>query len=347
MLITPQIPSFLPFDATKDYELNFNIPSYSDQCVKNQIQIFKQSDSTLVYNSITTSFQLFCPIPMNTLMNGINYQCQIRTYNINNDISDWSVMTFFLVLSPVTLTLFIPNIILSQSLILNATYSQLEFESILSSKFILYDSQKNQISISEEIFGLPIQYQFDLLENNTNYFVTCESISQNGLLGDTGYIGFMTQFQTPRINNVLQLTNQHQDAAVLASCEIVRVLGHGVGSYFYEDSEWINLTVADSMVYFDDANGFKMDSDFILKVWCKGVVEDKVIISIYGYNSLDKIEVQYYNNRFHAFKKSCGLVNHYASNELIVLPTDNVFMFLKQTNIGIDVKTEIISGLVL
>lgn len=342
MLITPQIPSFLPFDATVDYELNFSIPAYSDQCVKNQIQIFTQFDNTLVYNSITTSFQLFCPIPMNTLINGTNYQCQIRTYNINNDTSSWSAMTFFLVLSPMTLILSIPNIVLSQSLILNATYSQLEFEPILSSKFILYDSQKNQISISEEIFELPIQYQFDLLENNTNYFVTCESISQNGLLGDTGYIGFMTQFISPKINSVLILTNTPTEGAVLASARIVRVLGHVVGNYVYEDSEWINLKVNGSMVYFDDANGWSMDSSFVVKCWLKGIVEDEVFLTLYGYNSLDKIEIQYYSSRVHIFKSSCGLVNHYCSNLITVLPTDTLFVFLVQKYNGVDIQCEII-----
>ena len=340
MLITPQIPSFLPFDATIDYELNFSIPSYSDQCVKNQIQIFKQSDNTLVYDSITTSFQLFSPILMNTLINGTNYQCQIRTYNINNNTSSWSAMTFFLVLSPMTLILSIPNIVLSQSLILNTTYSQLEFEPILSSKFILYDSQKNQILISPEIFGLPIQYEFDLLENNTNYFVTCQAISQHGLLGSTGYVGFMTQFISPRVNNVLTLTNQQQDAAVLASCKIVRVLGHVVGNYVYEDSEWINLETNGSMVYFDDANGFKLDSSFVVKCWLKRINEDEILLTLYGYSSLDKIEIQYYSNRIHVFKKSCKLVNHYISELITVLPTDEIFVWLRQTSVGIDVQCE-------
>lgn len=342
MLITPQIPSFLPFDATKDYELNFNIPSYSDQCVKNQIQIFKQSDNTLVYDSITTSFQLFSPIPMNTLINGTNYQCQIRTYNINNIISDWSVMTFFLVLSPMTLTLSIPSIVLSQSLILDVTYSQLELEPISSSKFILYDSQKNQISISEEIFGLILQYEFDLLENNTNYFVTCEVITQNGLLGSTGYVGFMTQFISPRINSVLILTNTPTEGAVLASARIVRVLGQVIGDYAYEDSEWINLIADGSMVYFDDANGWSMDSSFVIKCWLKGIVEDEVFLTLYGYNSLDKIEIQYYSNRVHVFKSSCGLVNHYCSNLITVLPTDTLFVFLVQKYNGVDIQCEII-----
>ena len=330
MLITPQIPSFLPFDATVDFQLNFSIPTYSDQCVKNQIQIFKQSDNALVYDSITTSFQLFSPIPMNTLINGTNYQCQIRTYNINNIISNWSVMTPFLVLSPISLVLSIPGIVLSQSLILNVTYSQPQLEPISSSKFILYDNQKNQISISPEIFGLPIQYQFDLLENNTNYFATCESISQHGLLNSTGYVGFMTQYQAPRVNNVLALNNQSQDASILASCKIIRVLGQVIGNYNYEDDDWINLKVINSMVYFDDANGFEMDSNFTLKIWCKDIEEDEVITTIYGYNSIDKIEIQYYNNRFHAFKKACGLTNHYASNLLTVLPSDNVFIWCEQ-----------------
>ena len=340
MLITPQIPLFLPFDATVDYELNFSVPAYSDQCVKNQIQIFTQFDNTLVYDSITTSFQLFSPIPMNTLINGTNYQCQIMTYNINNDTSDWSVMTFFLVLSPMTLTLSIPNIVLSQSLVLDATYLQSEGEQILSSKFILYDAQKNQILVSPEIFGLPIQYEFDLLDNNTNYFVKCEAITQHGLLGDTGYIEFMTQYQAPRINNVLVLNNQFQDAAVLASARIVRVLGHVVGNYQYEVSEWINLIADGSMVYFDDANGFKLDSNFTLKIWCKDIVEDKVIITIYGYSSLDKIKIQYYSSRVHVFKSSCKLVNHYISDLLTVLPTNEIFVWLRQTNVGIDVKCE-------
>ena len=342
MLITPQIPSFLPFDATIDFQLNFSIPTYSDQCVKNQIQIFTQFDNTLVYDSITTSFQLFSPVPMNTLINGINYQCQIRTYNINNDASDWSVMTFFLVLSPMSLVLSIPSIVLSQSLNLDVTYSQLELEPILSSKFILYDSQKNQILISPEIFGLPIQYEFDLLENNTNYFVKCEAITQHGLLGDTGYIGFFVQFISPRVNNVITLNNQFQDAAVLASARIVRVLGQAIGDYQYEVSEWINLIADGSMVYFDDANGWSMDSSFVVKCWLKGIVEDEVFLTLYGYNSLDKIEIQYYSNRVHVFKSSCGLVNHYVSQIITVLPTDTLFIFLVQKYNGVDIQCEII-----
>ncbi|MBK5239832.1 hypothetical protein [Clostridium sp.] len=342
MLVTPQIPSFLPFDATKDYELNFSIPTYSDQCVKNQIQIFKQSDNTLIYDNTTISFQLFCPIPISTLLNGVNYKCQIRTYNINNDFSEWSYMTSFLVLSPVLVDLFIPSIILSQSLNLKVTYSQPQGELMLSLKYILYDHQKNQLSVSREIFGSNLQYEFNLLENNTNYFAKCEVITQNGLLGYSEYIPFMTQYQAPRVNNVLELTNQYQDGAILASCEIIRILAHTVGNFTFESSEWINLTTADSMLYYDDNNGFSMDSNFTIKCWLKSIEEDEVFLTLYGYSLLDKIELRYYSNRIHVFKKSCNLVNHYISNLITILPTDTLFVFLVQKYNGVDIQCEII-----
>jgi len=342
VLVTPQIPVFLPFDASIEYDLVFSVPSYSDQVIKNEIQIFTQDNNTTPVADITaTSFQLLCPIPANTLINGATYNLQIRTYNILNAVSNWSDLTSFMVLSPISVILEIPSIVLSQSLNVTANYFQAQNEPISSSKFILYDSIKNQIAISPEIFGSYINWTFDLLDNDTNYFVRCESISQHGLLKTTDFISFMTQFLAPRVNNLLALTNTPQEGAVLASCKVVRILGHSVGNSPYVDNEWIDLTESGSSVYFDDLNGWSMDSGFTLKIWLKGIQEDKVFLTLYGYNSLDKIEVQYYNNRIHAFKKACGLVSHYSSSIITILPTDTVFVFLRQTYQGIDVQCEI------
>ena len=115
-----------------------------------------------------------------------------------------------------------------------------------------------------------------------------------------------------------------------------QINGEGTG-YTFEFDEWINLKAVDAEVHFTDCfNSIK--KDYSLKLHFKNIEENKIFLIIT--TSDGKMELVYYDKRFHVFKisKSTGLVGHFISKEDITFTSEqNICIELKIINNLIDI----------
>lgn len=358
MLITPILKSGLqPFNATLDYDFIFYVDVASDQVVRNNLVIEKVSDNTVVYNQTQESFSFKHKILANTLQNGVNYKAKIRTGNINNEWSQFSEYEIFWCFSPPTVN--IVNIdydnqhrVYNQTVEFRATYTQSELEELKSYRFLLYDSNKNLKQSFPEKFYNNEEYltqEVAGLENGELYYIEVKTLSVNDNEGKSLLEWFRPFYITPRLFSVLTLENLSEQGAIKVSANILQILGKlydNEGNEInplnveYIDDEWLDLTRIDydRLVYDESFN--ILQSDFILKLWCKNFPDDLVFLILYS--SYGKIELMKYNNRIHAFKSSKyhKLKSHFVSDEFDFTSNLQYMIYLKQENNLIDIKIQ-------
>lgn len=342
MLTTPRIENILvPFDATKVNTVNFTVVS-GDQVVKHEVIIQKVSDNSQVYSLVVTSFAFSHSIAANSLVNGIQYKIRIRTYNISNQVSQWSDYVVFKCLStPITsINGLDDGVVNNQTYTFTGSYSQAENDALQSYKFILYDENQIQIGISPERFDGSISYEFTGLTNDGHYYIELKTISVSNFETSTGLVPFTVSYISPKVQNVVELENYKQNASVKINIKAIQIFFKlDSGEFAYENGEWINLK--NGSIYTDTENGFNLDGDFSAKLWCKSLPLEEDFLIIYG--TYGTIKMNYYNNRIHVWKEVNGLVNHYASNEINVTSDEDViFIFCQSENDRIGIKSEIL-----
>jgi hypothetical protein len=93
-LTTPILSPITTFDATKNYDILFNVIG-GNQVIKHNIVIYNNTTNVEVYNQTIESFQFKHSLIANTLINGTTYKIQIRTGDINNNYSEFSNWVIF------------------------------------------------------------------------------------------------------------------------------------------------------------------------------------------------------------------------------------------------------------
>lgn len=337
-LTTPQILSpIVPFSALQSYTFKFSVIG-GDQVYANELEIQNNSNYTQIYLQKIISFKFEHTINAGVLTNGIEYRCRIRTYNINNQYSNWSDWVVFKCLSTpvVQITNIIDGKINNQTYTFNGSYSQAEGELLQSYKYLLYNEQGVLLSVSPELFDGLLQYEFTGLQNGVTYKIELKVITVNQVEATTGLVSFIPNYIQPRLATVITLKNIKDQASVEVSANIIQIIGQGT-NFSYENDEWVN--VKNGMVYFQD--GFSIEKDFTLKIWLKDITEDKVFfrfLALYG-----EIKLTFYQNKIHAFKTVNNITSHFVSNR-ITTPTanDTIFIFMQQINNLINLQAEII-----
>ncbi len=344
MLTRPQITSvngmLKPFDATENYILRFNVVG-GNQVFKNEIEIYNNDTNVRVFQETIPSFEFYHTIPLGTLINGTMYKVRLRTYDSLNNTSAWSDYVLFKCLSKAIIT--IPSIIngevKNQTELFTGNYVQTENSELESFRFYLYNSDKNIISFSSEIFGTDLQYQFTGLENGKEYYVEIKVISIDGLEGTSGLIKFKANYLQPILKNLLTLENQSDKGNIKVSAKIVRVLGQiGSGKISYE-SGYLNLL--GGSVYFDNENGFGIDDDFTLQIWCKGLVNNDTFLTLYAKQG--KIEIAYKNNRIYIYEKINSEIRYMIySDEISITDLQDTYIYVQHKNGLFNLETEVI-----
>lgn len=354
MLTTPILKSPIrPFDATQDYEFVFYVNG-GDQVLKNNLVIEDMTTNIVVYNQIQESFSYRHKIPANTLTNGNSYKVKVRTGGVNNKWSQFSEYQMFYCFSPAIIT--IPTInyedqnrVYNQTVNFEATYQQLEGEQLQSYKFLLYDHNKNLIkSFPEQFYSETGNFSQEIagLNNNELYYIQVKTESVNGLLTDTELIWFKPFYITPKLSVALTPENLKEQGAIKLSANIIQIIGKlydNNGNQIspfdveYIDSEWLDLTRIDyDKLIFDD--GFDiLQSNFVLKMWCRNIPDNKIFLILYS--PYGEIKLVKYDNKIHAFKvsKHHKLKSHFASDKFNFVDNDNYMIYLKQVNNLIDV----------
>lgn len=354
MLTTPILKyPIRPFDATKDYEFIFYVNG-GNQVLRNNLVIEDVVTNIEVYNQIQESFGYKHKVPAGTLINGKSYKVKIRTGGIDNKWSQFSEYQMFYCFSPAIIT--IPTInyddqnrVYNQTVNFEAIYTQLEGELLQSYRFLLYDSNKDLIkSFPEQFYSGTgnLSQEIAGLDNGELYYIQVKTESVNGLLTDTELIWFKPFYITPRLSVVLTPENIKEQGAIKLSANIIQIIGKlydNLGNQInplsveYIDDEWLDLTRIDyDKLVFDD--GFNiLQSNFMLKMWCKNILDNEVFLTLYS--PYGKIELIKYNNMIHVFKTSKyhNLKSHFVSDEFDFDANLQYMIYLKQVDNLIDI----------
>ncbi len=350
IILTTPIPiGITPFDATSVFTFGFNVIG-GKQVVKNQLEIQKTSDSSIVYDDILITFQFQHPISENTLDNGEEYRFRFKTFAVDDSESSWSDWVVFLCLSTpeIEITNIIDGKIFNQTELFTGEYSQTEGELLQSYRFILYNSNQIMIQSFSEVFGLPIQQQITGLQDDTLYYIKLIIKTVNHIEIETSLIPFTPQYQQPRLSLALNLYNLSDIASIKITANVIQIIGQIEEEdpyypiiYFQDDAEnwWIDLS--SGRISFQEA--FSIDKNFTTKIWVKGIEHEEVFLVLFGEQGY--IILFYENRRIKAIKRLHGQpipYGYYSSNEIPFDINDEttLFIWFQQINDRIELRIE-------
>lgn len=263
------------FDATKDEIFYFTV-SGGAQIVKNKIVVRLQSDNTIVYSGIETTYRTQHTIPANTLSNGNYYNYYINTYDTDgNESVNSNVISFYCYTTP---TVEITNltdgdIVENTSFIFNIRYNQEQGELLDFLSVNLYSSSGQLIKTSENMYSSdtpPITFNYTIggLENNTIYKVQVNATSVNGTLTSSALVSFDVIYSRPALYSSFDITNKCNDGYVQLHSNIVIVNGiSNVDPMIYIDNSRADIRFPWEYIKWNQ--GYGVAQDFIISLWVK------------------------------------------------------------------------------
>ena len=309
-LIRPILYSVSAFDATNSQIFNFNVAG-GDQVVKNRLVISKQSDNTIVYNNVQTTFAFRHVVPANTLVNGEYYSAYIVTYNANDEQSSPSLgIQFYCFSAPSFLFSNIPinRVITNASYNFIVTYNQNESEYLRSYTFNLYNSERVllatsgiQYITSTPTLPLNVNYTFSGLNDKETYYIEANGQTMHGMFVDTGFILISIQYETPNIFSIISLDNNCEGGYITIKSNLVGIDGESYPSppIYVDDNTAIDLSNIGDYVLWN--SGYEINGDFTASLWGRNFNENSEIISLN--DSIQKLTVNFRkdeNNLFYA-----------------------------------------------
>lgn len=288
-LIRPILYSTSAFDATTSKIFNFNV-SGGDQVVKNRLVISKQSDNTIVYDNIQTTFAFRHIVPENTLINGEYYSAYIITYNSANEQSAPSLgIQFYCFSSPSFEFSNIPinRVISNSSYNFIITYDQDESEYLRSYTFNLYNSERVLLATSgiqyvssTSTLPLNINYTFNGLNDKETYYIEANGQTMHGIVVDTGFILFSVQYEVPNVFSIISLDNNCEGGYITIQSNLVGINGESNPSppIYVDDNTAIDLTGEGSYVLWN--SGYEINGDFTASLWGRNFNENSQIIEM-------------------------------------------------------------------
>lgn len=288
-LIRPILYSIPAFDAINSQTFNFNV-SGGDQVVKNRLVISKQSDNTIVYDNIQTTFAFRHVVPENTLINGEYYSAYVVTYNSVNEQSAQSLgIQFYCFSSPSFEFSNMPinRVISNSSYNFIVTYDQDESEYLRSYTFNLYNSERVLLATSgiQYISTTPtsplnINYTFNGLNDRETYYIEANGQTMHGMIVDTGFILFSVQYEVPNVFSIISLDNNCEGGYITIRSNLVGIDGESNPSppIYVDDNTAINLTGEGSYVLWN--SGYEINGDFTASLWGRNFNANNEIINL-------------------------------------------------------------------
>ena len=288
-LIRPILYSIPAFDATHEQTFNFNV-SGGDQVVKNRLVISKQSDNTIVYDEIQTTFALKHVVPENTLTNGEYYSAYLITYNSLDEQSPPSLgIQFYCFSSPSFIFSNIPinRVINNASYNFIVTYNQNESEHLISYTFNLYNSERillvsSGIQYVPQTSGLPlnVSYIFNGLKDKETYYIEANGQTMHGMIVDTQFTLFSVEYESPNIFSIMDLNNNCEGGYITIKSNLVGINGESNPSppIYIDNNTAIDITGTGDYVLWD--SGYEINGDFTASLWGRNFNENNEIINL-------------------------------------------------------------------
>lgn len=299
-LTTPILNPIVPFDATQDYTVTFNVIG-GDQVVGNTIIVTNASSGVQVYTNTVTSFVLSNTIPANTLVNGTYYSITVVTKNAATQSSPASNPTsFYCYATPVVTAVNFSSggTINNSNYNFQLQYSQTQSEPLQSYSINLYNTSNVLIDSSGVIYTgsstvpITVSYEFFGMTNATVYSIGLTGITLHGMPVSFSPIQFTVQYETPSAYSLINLTNNCDGGYVLIESNIQNINGTSQPSPpVYVGGEAVDLTANGS--YVDWNSGYNINGDFTVDLWVKNPTANSILFTQQNVNGNNKIEIRY------------------------------------------------------
>lgn len=180
-----------------------------------EIEIYVNDGSTTPFYTIgrTPSYLTRVDLPVNTLINGVEYKWRVRVYNQANDVSPWSDYSLIIASArPAPTITNVSGTLYAQRYTFIGAYSQAQNVAIKSYRFRLF-REGSVIAESPLTFSTDIRGTF-ALETETAYEIELETVSQNDVTGISSRYPFTTSYQKPTQSQAVVAQNAKELAAV-------------------------------------------------------------------------------------------------------------------------------------
>lgn len=338
--IKPILSTINPFDAMLGTSIYY-IYTGSAQSKANNLRITDATTGLAVYDFLFEGVEKVHHLPPNVLVNGKKYKAKLRVKMTDGTYSPYSNEVPFIALA--TPVLDIESIdghgyVYNSDVTFVARYSQSDGEVVKSYRFRLYNEHE------ELIKSFPIHYPSDAgivltetiekLEKGKGYFVECSIETRNGVTWSQRE-RFIPLYYVPSINGVIQTTNDSDEGFVRIATNLKQMVGTQVratdpndtyisDNYDYVDNDWI-VVPADNPLIFKGL-GMNRASDFVMKVWCKGIPDNSMFLELSPKDETGIIiQLWKYDDRIIAVKQYGDVTSRHRSN-IIQIPDDAQFM---------------------
>lgn len=286
-LTKPILYSVSAFDATQEQIFNFNVIG-GDQVVKNKLIITDQSNNSIVYQGVNTTFAFRHTLPANTLTNGEYYSAVLITYNANDDASTPSSgIQFYCFTEPTFAFDNIPatNLITNATYNFEVSYDQNEGELLNSYSFNLYDSHMNLLTSSgilyvgvASILPMFVSYTFTGLNNDTFYYVQATGQTVHGMKVDTDLVFINIKYEIPNVFSIIELNNNCEGGYITIQSNLVAINGDSVPSppIYVDDGTSVDVRGTGRYVIWD--TGYDINGNFTASLWGRDFNDDSTIV---------------------------------------------------------------------
>ena len=289
IIAVPVLFNIAAFD--KAHEQNFYFSWSGNQAFKNRLRIYKNSDSTLIYDTTLTSMQLYHTLSANTtgMINGIQYRATIAVIDKDNVESTQSSPILFYCYTTPTFSLNISanQIIQNSMFVSEITYNQIENEDLKEFEITLFDSGMAKIFSSGVLYpSITNSAILSSLQDGNLYYIEASGVTSENTKLSTGVIPFSVRYSTPTVFTKVELQNQEESGKIKIRSNMVSIEGKSNPSPpAYVNNEKVDLTSNGSYVIFDD--GYVIVNDFTMRKICDHIKYPSVIDTFS--NGIDKI----------------------------------------------------------
>lgn len=221
---------------------------------------------------------------------------------------------------------------------IHCIYSQYENDILKNYQFTLYNSKGEVIGGTEKIFkSSSPTFVCENLNNNSQYILQFCCISQSGNIVYSDNLQITTNYKQSSLYSDIIFGLDEISAENRITVSIVEFTGttdDDDNPLTYIDDEKVQIS-GERFVNFKDKYNL-ITHNFLIRIWLEDIVSNANILTLY--NDRYSIVVKYYDNRFHAFKYSCGLISHYISDEII--PNNTLYFALGYYNHRLEIYAQ-------
>lgn len=339
----PIIPNMTPWDADKEYQMQFN---YSGGLpVSNRLIVYEDQTGAQVYDRTETSSHFYHTLAAGSLKigdtgNGYKYRAQVIVTDNNGITSLISDSVYFDCLSTPIFRYLSPSsesvVVNKPAVNLNIQYRQDQSEELYSFQHKLYNYSMQEIATSGEIYNrygkFPmITYTFYDLENKTHYYIQSEGVTKKRIPVQTSLVHVFVDFEQQETTNVLN-TYADEYGTVTGNLHVIAIDADENS----EDYEYIGSQVVllDQDIHYN--KDFEIVGDFTCSLKARMTRGNKRLLKMNRKNTTGYIELTsflYEDDVVYRLRVNNGMTDYNLFSEpMNVSDSDEVLIHIRRIN---------------